>query len=118
MNQGMYNRGIPEYDRLDADRWMEATWMAKKNAMMSNAGMSASDAAAYATGHVVSESIGRNIYNAAGDKLFDNNGKLIATRLAGYDDLDWQMPSNARDTVRNTIFLPPLRERNTTCILP
>ena len=90
MNQGMYNRGIPEYDRLDADRWMEATWMAKKNAMMSNAGMSASDAAAYATGHVVSESIGRNIYNAAGDKLFDNNGKLIATRLAGYDDLDWQ----------------------------
>lgn len=38
MNQGMYNRGIPEYDRLDADRWMEATWMAKKNAMMSNAG--------------------------------------------------------------------------------
>ena len=57
---------------------------------MSNAGMSASDAAAYATGHVVSESIGRNIYNAAGDKLFDNNGKLIATRLAGYDDLDWQ----------------------------
>ena len=49
----MYNRGIPEYDRLDADRWMEATWMAKKNAMMSNAGMSASDAAAYATGHVL-----------------------------------------------------------------
>ena len=44
MNQGMYNRGIPEYDRPDADRWMEATWMAKKNAMMSNAGMSASDA--------------------------------------------------------------------------
>ena len=29
MNQGIYNRGIPEYDRLDADRWMEASWMAK-----------------------------------------------------------------------------------------
>ena len=29
-----------------------------------------------------------------------------------------RMPSNARDTVRNTIFPPPLRERNTTCILP
>ena len=69
---------------------MEATWMAKRNSMMSNTGMSASDTAEYATGHVVSESIGRNIYNAADDKLFDNNGKLIAARLASYDDLDWQ----------------------------
>ena len=29
VNQGIYNRGIPEYERLDADRWMEASWMAK-----------------------------------------------------------------------------------------
>lgn len=90
VNQGIYNRGIPEYERLDADRWMEASWMAKKYAMMSNTGMSESDAAAYATGHLISESIGRNIYNAADDQLFDNNGKLIATRLSGYDDLDWE----------------------------
>lgn len=90
INQGVYNRGIPEYDRLDADRWMETTWMAKKNAMISNKNMSAAEAAAYATAHVMSESIGRNIYNAADEKLFDANGKLTATRLAGYDDLDWQ----------------------------
>ena len=90
VNQGIYNRGISEYERLDADRWMEASWMAKKNSMMSNTGMSESEAAAYATSHLISESIGRNIYNAADDKLFDNNGKLIATRLTGYDDLDWQ----------------------------
>jgi lactate dehydrogenase-like 2-hydroxyacid dehydrogenase len=69
---------------------MEASWMAKKNSMMSNTGMSENEAAAYATSHLISESIGRNIYNAADDKLFDNNGKLIATRLTGYDDLDWQ----------------------------
>ena len=30
VNQGIYNRGISEYERLDADRWMEASWMAKK----------------------------------------------------------------------------------------
>lgn len=89
VNQGIYNRGIPEYERLDADRWMEASWMAKKNSMISNTGMSESEAAAYATGHLVSESIGRNIYNAADDQLFDSNGKLIASRLPGYDDLDW-----------------------------
>ena len=40
VNQGIYNRGISEYERLDADRWMEASWMAKKNSMMSNTGMS------------------------------------------------------------------------------
>ena len=89
VNQGIYNRGIPEYERLDADRWMEASWMAKKNSMISNTGMSESEAAAYATGHLVSESIGRNIYNAADDQLFDSNGKLIASRLPDYDDLDW-----------------------------
>ena len=36
MNKGIYNRGIPEYDRLDADRWMEASWMAKKYAILQN----------------------------------------------------------------------------------
>jgi alpha-glucuronidase len=30
------------------------------------------------------------IYNAKNDALFDANGKLIASRLSGYDDLDWQ----------------------------
>ena len=89
INQGVYNRGIPEYDRLDADSWMEASWMAKKNSMISNVGMSEADAAAYATSHLISESIGRNIYNAPDDQLFDANGKLIASRIAGYDDLDW-----------------------------
>ncbi len=89
MNQGIYNRGIPEYDRLDADRWMEASWMAKKYAMMSNKGMSATEAGQYATEHLITESIGRNIYNAADNQLFDANGKLTASRLSGYDDLDW-----------------------------
>ena len=90
VNQGLYNRGIPEYERLDADRWMEVTWIAKKNAMMTNLGMSESEAAAYATTHLIQESIGRNIYDAADDQLFDGNGKLIANRLPGYDDLDWE----------------------------
>lgn len=90
INQGIYNRGIGEYERLDADRWMEMSWMAKRNAMMSNNGMSASEAGTYATEHLIAESIGRNIYDAADNALFDANGKLTAKRLSGYDDLDWQ----------------------------
>lgn len=57
--------------------------------MMSNKGMSATEAGQYATEHLVTESIGRNIYNAADNQLFDANGKLTASRLSGYDDLDW-----------------------------
>ena len=53
INQGVYNRGIPEYERLGADSWMEASWMAKKNSMISNVGMSEADAAAYATSHLI-----------------------------------------------------------------
>lgn len=90
INQGIYNRGIPEYDRLGASAWMEASWKAKKYAMMSNKGMSAEEAAAYATSRLIAESIGRNIFNAADDQLFDANGRLTATMLPGYDDLDWQ----------------------------
>ena len=62
MNQGVYNRGIAEYDRLGADDWMEMTWLAKKHSMMSNKGMSAAEAGQYATEHLISESVGRNIY--------------------------------------------------------
>ncbi|MBP3519361.1 MAG: TonB-dependent receptor [Parabacteroides sp.] len=90
INQGIYNRGIAEYDRLSANDWMEMSWKAKKYAMMSNKGMSAEEAGAYATSKLISESIGRNIFDAANDKLFDANGKLIANMLPGYDDLDWQ----------------------------
>lgn len=33
--------------------------------------------------------IQRNIYDAADDAVFDDNGKVIANVLPGYDDLDW-----------------------------
>ena len=90
MNQGMYKRGIAEYERLGADRWMETSWLAKRNAMMSNKGMDMASASAYATANVVKESINRNIYDAPANQLFDENGKLIANRLEGYSDLNWQ----------------------------
>ena len=90
INQGIYNRGIPEYERLGADQWMEASWIAMKNyAMTGSMGLNATDAAAYASEHVVTDYARRNIYDAADNALFDANGKLIANRLSGYDDLDW-----------------------------
>lgn len=91
-NHGAYTRGIGEYDRLGADQWMEAEWTGMKNYAMSlsSLGYNETDAAAYATSHLIGDLVKRNIYDAADDQLFDSNGKLIANKLAGYNDLDWQ----------------------------
>ena len=63
INQGIYNRGIPEYDRLGADKWMEAQWIALKNYTMTGSmGLDATAAANYATEHIVGDYIHRNIY--------------------------------------------------------
>ncbi len=91
-NHGAYTRGIKEYARLGADQWMEAQWTGMKNYAMSlsSLGYSESDAAAYATSHLIGDLVKRNIYDAADDALFDSSGNLIASILPGYTDLDWE----------------------------
>lgn len=100
-NFGSYNRGISEYERLGANQWMEASWMAMKNYAQSNPalGLSAADAAKYATAHVVGDFVQANIYDGAAGALFNENGQLTANMLPGYaDDLDWE------DAVERTGF--------------
>jgi TonB-linked SusC/RagA family outer membrane protein len=91
INQGIYTRGIEEYERLDADPWMEAQWISTKNyaKSLSTVGNDEAKAAAYATANLITESVKRNIYDKADNALFDANGKLIANKLPGYNDLDW-----------------------------
>lgn len=91
INQGFYNRGIKEYDRLGPDQWMETSWIAMKNfAMTGKLGLDADAAAQYATQHLISDYVKRNIYDGDPKSLFDANGKLQARILPGYDDLDWE----------------------------
>ena len=90
INQGVYSRGIGEYERLGVTQWMEQAWKSVKYGAMSNQGLDATAAAQYATAHVIGDLVKRNIFDADDDKLFDANGKLIANRLSGYDDLDWE----------------------------
>lgn len=91
MDQGFYRRGIPEYDRLGPNEWMEASWIAMKNYALSG-GIASTEAAAgtFATEHLMGDFVKRNIYDAADNALFNSNGKLIASIRPGYDDLDWQ----------------------------
>lgn len=93
-NQGVYTRGIAEYDRLGADDWMEAMWQGYRNQMLIN-GTALDEANALASQGLVSEVIGYNIYNKANNELFDANGKLAADAhvLDGFkNDLDWYDP--------------------------
>jgi len=91
INQGMYKRGIPEYDRMKADQWMETSWIAMKNfAMNGSMRLSEGDAMKYASEHLISDYVKRNIYDAPSTSLFDANGKLVANVLPGYNDLDWE----------------------------
>lgn len=91
-NHGLYMRGLPEYDRLGADLWMEQEWMGYKNYAMSADALSydAATAATYATNNLVADVIKNNIYNAADNALFDANGKLTASMKPGYTDLNWE----------------------------
>ena len=87
---GTYSRGIPEYDRLGANQWMEAQWLNMKNNRIT-AGDDAATAAAYATKNLISDRLYLNIYNAADDALFTSDGKLTTTSIKGTyaEDLDW-----------------------------
>jgi len=91
LNQGIYNRGISEYDRLGANPWMEAEWTGMKNYAMtlSSLQLNDTDASAYATKNIIGDLVKRNIYDAEDDALFDSNGNLTANKLSGYNDLDW-----------------------------
>jgi TonB-linked SusC/RagA family outer membrane protein len=91
INQGITYRAVPEYDRLGADRWMESTWIAYRNQLLSTQqGMTVDAANAQTNQEIVSTYYKYNIYDKPDDQLFDANGKLLGTIRPGFrDDLDW-----------------------------
>lgn len=99
INQGIYQRGMKEYERLNAYQWMEAYWEARRNGLYSNNPSkynSWNDANPDVLSAVIS-GIGEeyNIFNKSWDDLYDANGKLTSgTQIReGYiGDLDWYDP--------------------------
>ncbi len=90
-NMGVYTLGLEDYDKIDTDTWMEVMYTGLKNQAMSNPAQGLDEAAAaeYAKNNLISEVIKYNVYDKADNELFDENGKLVANILPGYDDLDW-----------------------------
>ena len=100
IKQGSYALGMKDYKTLNANQFMEASWMSLRNARMTSKGEDAATAAAYANEHLISDELYLSIYEnqvssipgASRTGLFDESGKLLptVTMQAGYaDDLDW-----------------------------
>lgn len=93
VREGMYTRGLPEYDRLNTDQWMETMFAAQANQLMTTNPKAYPDRAttnAYLQQNFIGGYLqGQNIYNLPSNELFDANGKLLGSVLPGYTDLDW-----------------------------
>ena len=94
MNQGVYERGIAEYDKLNPREWMEAMWEGYRNSQITG-GKDLSTANSLASENLVKEIVKYNIFNAPDNQLFDERGKMLpgVQMLPGYkNDLNWYKP--------------------------
>ncbi|WP_343206230.1 SusC/RagA family TonB-linked outer membrane protein [Bacteroides sp. An19] len=89
IRQGMYTRGIPEYDRLGINDWMETMWKGYQRYYMIDEGMDAASAAAAVNQTLMSNVIKSNIFDKGNTELFTEDGKFLGNVLPGYNDLDW-----------------------------
>ncbi|WP_353158315.1 TonB-dependent receptor [Myroides odoratus] len=93
MKQGIYVRGMKEYDRIGADDFMNTMWTGYRNGQVTS-GKSVTEANDAANANLVNEILKANIYNLPANQLFEN-GKLKSNAhvLDGYrGDLDWYKP--------------------------
>ncbi|MDE5713061.1 MAG: SusC/RagA family TonB-linked outer membrane protein [Muribaculaceae bacterium] len=91
IRQGMYQRGLPYYDRLDIKDWMETQLMGWTNGMVSSGAYNTYEEALSNSrvGFVSGPLRGSNIFDKEAAELFTADGKLNANVLPGYNDLDW-----------------------------
>lgn len=91
INQGVYNRAIPEYDKVNAQEFMQVFFTGYMNNLIGSSGMTKEAAIADMRTNLTTYLGDYNIFNVPTAELFDSNGKFnsSATILPGYDDLNW-----------------------------
>ena len=91
VRQGMYTKGIPNYDRVGANDWMQLAFNGAVNGMVSAvAGTTYEQALATYRDNFINGYAKSNVYGLPQDQLFDVNGRFIGGNpLPGYTDLDW-----------------------------
>lgn len=96
IRHGISVRGQKDYERMNANQFMETIWQGYRNELLSDEekNYTPEEATAAANNGII-DKIGINIYNKADNALFDQNGRLVsdAQILDGYkDDLNWYDP--------------------------
>ncbi len=105
VTQGVYNRGIPEYNYATADEFMELRYLELYNEQLYPSTSTMADimansqnmtkraaAAEYTSNNLIADKLYLNIYNVADNALFDADGRLVSNAYIkpGYlDDLNW-----------------------------
>ena len=90
ISQGMYQRGLPRYETLGTDQWMEQTYTGIFNQLLSTSGWTPDYISQYLQESIISSSyIPMNVYGGDKSTVFDLNGKLTRSVLPQYNDLDW-----------------------------
>lgn len=92
VNQGFYNRAIPEYDRVDAKQFMQIFFTGVVNGLQNGTSPKTKAEAIANTRSNLFTYLGQyNIFDVANADLFDADGVFNADAniRAGYDDLNW-----------------------------
>ncbi|MDE5713986.1 MAG: SusC/RagA family TonB-linked outer membrane protein [Muribaculaceae bacterium] len=92
VNQGVYERGLPFYDRLGTNQWMETTLLSMTNGQYSlnSNELSYNDVRKAQIENFFGNAKVWNVYgDNASDKIFNEQGQVVLNPLSQYNDLDW-----------------------------
>jgi len=92
IRQGMYNRGIPEYDRLNANDWTQQMFWGLVNSQVTNFVYDTqAEAIAANAGTFVDQRLGINIWGMPSDSLIDPETGAFTnlSPISQYWDRDW-----------------------------
>lgn len=87
---GVSQRGIPEYERLNAKEYVPLAWEAMKNSLVTN-GTSPEEAAVAAVNDIMgSNGLNNNPFNVPDDQVMRVDGTLNPNAELLYNDFDWE----------------------------
>ena len=91
VNQGIFNRAIPEYEKVSAQEFMQVFFTGYMNNLMSSSGMSKAEAVNDVRTNLYTYIGEYNIFDVPFESLYDADGKFNSSAkiLSGYDDLNW-----------------------------
>ncbi len=91
VRQGVFSKGLPFYDRVGVNDWMQLQFDSQVNALLSRSSFAGTreDAIASVRETFMQNPKMNNIFAQDANQLFNEEGIFQGTVLPGYNDLDW-----------------------------